>query len=336
MVWGFVCSGIEQAAGALRDELGAKRWVKNIAGQKLESEGDHFVPFKIAGNDWTNLVDVLVSGKKSLSADLLKTLSKKLKTRTIFAGYESTAGIFLYVLCDNGKVVETLHWDGSDKSELVKNEEAARGGFTFYSNLREVRPGELTGKTVVGFFDAFLKAQRALLVLETGGSRKGQYSFKPHRLKTSEIERTDFIGILSESEMRTARDAKRLYSKLAEAIDECNGAHFWAFKARDEYKDWRHMRPTQAACVKHEARYRRLLSKVKKLIGENIKPQEGWLTSAAREGNEALVEVLSKAAGYPSVPESLRHAAGQAKEEENADVQRVLTYLANRPSKTSC
>ena len=330
VIWGFVCAGIDKAASTLKDELGAKRWVEDVSRKGAVSVGDYFLPFKLAGNEWTNVVDVVVQGKKNLSEELLATVSKKLKTRTIFAVYESTAGVFLYALYDQGKIVEVLHWDGTAKSKVVKTPDAAREGFCFYSNLRTIRPGELTAENVTKFFDAFLKSQGAFLVLESGSSQNGVVTFSPERVGASEIERADYVGMLSESELAPAKNRNKADAELAGAVDKCNHAHFWAFKAREEYKDWKHMRPTRAACSEHEADYTKLLAKVKRIVAKGLVPSEKLLNSAARNGNIELLEVLSKAAGNDVVPDSLRNLAKQLKDEGGEDVQKVLAQLESK------
>lgn len=330
VLWGFVCAGIDKAASSLKDELGAKRWVKDVSRKGAVSAGDYFLPFKLAGNEWTNVVDVVVHGKKNLSEELLAAVSKKLRTRTIFAVYESTAGVFLYALYDQGKIVEVLHWDGAAKSKVVKTPDAAREGFCFYSKLRTIRPGELTVENVTKFFDSFLKSQGAFLVLESGRSQNGVVTFSPERVGATEIERADYIGILSDSELAPAKARNKADAELASVVDKCNRAHFWAFKAREEYKDWKHMRPTRAACLEHEADFTKLLAKVKRIVAQGIAPTEKLLNSAARNGNMELLEVLSKAAGFAGVPDSLRNLAKQSKDEEDEDLQKVLAHLESK------
>lgn len=322
VLWGFVCAGIDKAASSLKDELGAKRWVKDVSRKGAVSVGDYFLPFKLAGNAWTNVVDVVVHGKKNLSEELLAAVSKKLRTRTIFAVYESTAGVFLYALYDQGKIVEVLHWDGAAKSKVVKSPDAAREGFCFYSKLRTIRPGELTAENVTKFVDSFLKSQGAFLVLESGRSQNGVVTFSPERVCASEIERADYIGILSERELAPAKTRNKTDAELAGVVDKCNHAYFWAFKAREYYKDWKHMRPTRAACLEHEADYPKLLAQVKRIVAKGIVPSEKLLNSAARNGNIKLLEVLSKAAGNAGVPDSLRKLA---KGEVDDEKESILT-----------
>lgn len=330
VLWGFVCAGIDQAAAALKEQVGAKRWEKGIVKDGAISEGDYFLPFKLVGNPWTNVVDVVVPGKTNLSEELVAAISRKLKTKAIFAVYESTAGVFLYVLYDQGKIVEILNWDGSEVSEVVKNVDAARDGFCFYSSLRSVLSRELTNKTVSKFFDSFLRSHGVFLVLESGSRRNGFVTFQPERLRSSEIERADYIGLLSEGELASVRKRNKADTELATIADKCNHEHFWAFKAREEYKDWKHMRPTRAACAQHEADYKKLLAKAKRIVANGVVPSEKLLNAAARNGNLELLEVLSRAAGNAVIPDSLLNLLKQSRPEEDEDVQRVLKHLEDK------
>ncbi len=117
--------------------------------------------------------------------------------------------VLVYILFDKGHVSEVLHWDGSQKLNVLTNVTNVFAsaslqfphGFCFYSKLRRLSRRELTGDNVVQFFDAFLKSQQVLLVFESGDYGEGTFTFTPHRLKVRDVERADFVGLLDEEEV---------------------------------------------------------------------------------------------------------------------------------------
>lgn len=330
IVWGFIHAGVEQTANALRTEFGAKRWVKNICGKTLKSEGDYFTPYKIAGNEWTNLVDFLQVGEKHLSPTFVKALSKKLNKRTIFAVHENTSGVFLYELYDKGQIAESLHWGGAEKSRLVQSPGMVWEGFTFYSKLRKIKAAELTSKTVVRFFDSFLKSQGAYLVLETGSTRNGKFSFVPESLEPCDIERADYVGMLDEDEMRIQMESQKGKSTFAKAVDECLHAYFWAFKARDEYKGMSSLRPTLGVCAENERKFQTLLPKIKKLLAGDVDPDGKWLRAAVRNGNEPLLDLMLNSGYYSAVPDVLQEAGDYAIENDQPSFAvKISSSIAN-------
>ena len=160
LTWCFVLDGVGKTASALRKELGAKRWLKDVINKDIRVEGNYFAPFRVTGNNWTNLVGLLGTDEPGLSPELMMALSKRQKTRTIFAVYEDTSAVFLYVIFENGEPIEFLHWDGSPKPKILAKANSFFGGseskypagFCFYSRLRKLRAGELTGQVVEQFF----------------------------------------------------------------------------------------------------------------------------------------------------------------------------------------
>jgi hypothetical protein len=329
IVWGFVHADVELTSNALRGEFAAKRWVRNIHGKILESEGDYFAPYKIVGNEWTNIVDFLKVGKRHLSTELLNTISKRLRTRTIFAVYERISGVLLYELCENGKVIERLHWDGSKASRVVQSLGMANAGFTFYSKLRKISAKELTSETVVRFFDSFLKSQGAFLVLETGAASDGKFSFHPEELELGDIERADYIGLLSECEVRSERVTQKRRIALAQTVHDCLGAHFWAFKAREEYKDDRSMRFTKAGDDSWRRCHQRLLRKTKSLLVGDFDPDGRWLILAARKGDEQLVTRMLASGYYSPHPKILEEAIDTANHNEHKAIAAIIQEIGN-------
>lgn len=264
VAWCFVKADVETTAAAIRDQVGAKRWIKNVGGKGLEVAGDYFVPFRVSGNAWTNFVGMLSFTASGASPQLLRSLSRRLKTQTIFAAYEGTSGVFGYCLYDRGRIQEALHSDGTQKLTILprirqpkmRQDFRPPAGFCFYSAHRALRRGELTYLDVSRFFNDFLKMHGVFMVLETGTVEDGRFTFTPHRLKPEEIERTDFVGLLNDAQVRAMRQLNRAQNAMHQIVDFCNREHFRAYKARDEYKDWRSQRPTFAQCREHEQQYR--------------------------------------------------------------------------------
>lgn len=315
LAWGFVLADVQSTGIALKSTLGAKRYLKDVGGKDIEVEGKFFVPFQVEDNAWTNLVGIVDVEKPSLSPDLIATLSKHLKTRAIFSTYEKVSGVFVYFLFDSGQVAEALHWDGSEKVKILP--QFKRGlvskppfGFYFYSKVRSFGTNELTSQNITAFFDAFLKSQSALLLLETADLGNGRFKFRPSRA----IKRADFVGVLSEEEVRLKRKLDQLRKRVSFAIDSCNSAYFFAYKAREEYKDWPSKRPTVSECRKHEAEYRMVMLRLKRLLRSPVEPDERWLMAAARNGNTPLIELLLTVGTYSDHPNLLLKAASHAQE----------------------
>jgi hypothetical protein len=333
VAWCFVKANVEATASAIRDQVGAKQWIKNVGHNKeLEVEGDYFVPFRVSGNAWTNFVGMLGFTESSTSPQLLRALSKWLKTQTIFAAYEGTSGIFGYRLYDRGLIQEVLHSDGTRKLTTLPRirQPAPRGdfkppaGFCFYSRNRTLRRGELTYLNIPRFFDGFLKMHGVFMVLETGDVEDGRFTFAMHRLKPEHIERADFVGLLDADQSVALRKRNRALRAVQEAVDFCNEEHFWAYKARDEYKDWRSQRPTRAQCLEHEKHYKSALTKIGRMLRITVEPEERWLRSAARNGNRALVELLLSSGLYAAQTALVRSAADHAAEHEQLEIANLL------------
>lgn len=332
VAWCFVQSGVEATAAAIRDQVGAKRWVKNVGTSELQAEGDYFLPFRVAGNAWTNFVGVLNDSRSGASPPLLMALSKKLKTRAIFAAYEGTSSVFGYRLYNRGRIEEVLHSDGSQKLRILSrirqpgpgDDFVPPTGFCFYSEIRTLSRGELNYGAVPKFFNDFLETHEAVLVPESGEVRNGLFTFTPQHLEPHEIERADFVSLLSEAQTLALRRVNQRLRVLHQAIEFCNSEYFWAYKARDEYKDWRSRRPTRAECDEHEKQYKSALKKIRGLLRTAIEPDEEWLRSAARNGNRPLVELLLSSGLYASQASAVRRAAEHAAEHEQSAIANWL------------
>jgi hypothetical protein len=225
-----------------------------------------------------------------------------------------------------------LHSDGTQKLTILPRirQPALRedfrppAGFCFYSQNRTLRRGELTYLDVPRFFNGFLKMHGVFMVLETGDVEDGRFTFTMHRLKPEHIERADFVGLLDAAQVVALRKRNKALKAVHEAVDFCNNEHFWAYKARDEYKDWRSQRPTRAQCQEHEKQYRSALTKIGRLLRTAVEPDEGWLRSAARNGNRALVELLLSSGFYAAQPSVVRSAAEHAAEHEQPEIADFL------------
>jgi hypothetical protein len=340
VAWGFVLADVAKTAAEIHKLSGAKRWLKDVCGMVIDLEGRYFTPFRIKGNLWTNLVGNLdPSTAPSVSPQLLLDVSTKLKTKTIFATYQDTAGVFFYVLFDKGQVSEMLYSDGSQKLKVLSSvngfigapDQEPPGRFIFFSSLRELKRGELKQSNITSFFDAFLRDQGAFLVLETGNHSNGTFTFTPHRVKASSLERADFIGALDEAEVKVERSNRDFVHRVAEEIESCNLNYFYAFKARDEYKSMPSRRPTLSQCREHEALYRKTLCTLGELLESEVEPNDRWLRRTVRNGNLELVKLMLEREMFSSKPDLLAEAINDAIELGQSEIAECIKAAGKKP-----
>lgn len=128
-------ANVDDTARAFNDFRSAKRWLQNVAGQKVELADQCFFAFRLNGHLWTNILgrdrmamdffttqmgkmDQVALMKRfqeiqklELNRDDARELSLRLKTRAIFFGNSDTACALGYEIFENGTAVEKLETD---------------------------------------------------------------------------------------------------------------------------------------------------------------------------------------------------------------------------------
>ncbi len=328
VLWCFAQANIETTAKALQEKTKARRWMRDISGSCIKVAGNFFVPFQLHGNQWTNFVSVFSEDSHAASPRFMREMSKQLKTRTLFVAYEDTSSVLLYYLFENGKTLEVLRSDGSDKPQVLKSLSESESyelftfpsGFCFYSSARKLKRFELNARNTVQFLDQCLKTQGISLVFDPTSCCNHELRLESEGGRALGLERADFVGLLDETEVRVRLRDEELQRRCSAAIRLCNEAYFYAFKARVEYKDWASKRPTLAQCREHEADFRRLLGKLRTMLRRMGHPESWWLKQTSITGNLDLIDLFLKSRIYEGQRELVREALNAAIESNESSV----------------